>query len=470
MTPLDQPPLQDGLLVSWYGDDFTGSAAVMEAMTFAGLPSVLFLDVPDAQMLARFTGYRGIGVAGVARSRSPEWMGRELPRVFDCLALLGAPISHYKVCSTLDSAPHVGSIGVAADLAIPVLGGKWHPLVLAAPAIGRYQAFGNLFAVAAGGIARLDRHPTMSRHPITPMSEADVRVHLGRQTDRCIGLVDLLALADAGSAQSALRDELTAGAEIVALDVVDDADLAAIGRLIWTNRGERLLAIGSQGLEYALIAHWMEAGVLARTPNAANAGAGAVEHVVVVSGSCSSDTASQIRWAKDHGFRPIRAQVSLAADERAWQREIERLGHEALLAIGAGCDPIVFTAAGPDDPAIGAFKSAIATSGASEADVHERVGSGLGRLLGTTLSEAKLKRGIIAGGDTSGYGVTELRIDALTALAPTVPGAALLKAHARDPVVEGMEIALKGGQMGTIDYFQWIKEGGGASRERSGTR
>src|SRR3712207_8495872 len=36
--------LPDGLLLTFYGDDYTGSSAVMEVMTFAGLPTVLFLD------------------------------------------------------------------------------------------------------------------------------------------------------------------------------------------------------------------------------------------------------------------------------------------------------------------------------------------------------------------------------------------------------------------------------------------
>ena len=44
--------LPEGLLLSFYGDDFTGSTSVMEALTFAGLPTVLFLDVPTAAQLA----------------------------------------------------------------------------------------------------------------------------------------------------------------------------------------------------------------------------------------------------------------------------------------------------------------------------------------------------------------------------------------------------------------------------------
>ena len=47
MSPHNELP--DGLLVAFYGDDFTGSAATMEVLTFAGLPTVLFLDVLTGQ-------------------------------------------------------------------------------------------------------------------------------------------------------------------------------------------------------------------------------------------------------------------------------------------------------------------------------------------------------------------------------------------------------------------------------------
>lgn len=404
-------------------------------------------------------------MAGVARSRSPAWMERELPRIFEAMAALNAPVSHYKICSTLDSAPHVGSIGVAMDLAIPVLGGRWHPLLVAAPAIGRYQAFGNLFAVASGQVCRLDRHPTMRRHPVTPMDEADVRLHLSRQTRREIGLVDLTDLKSPVLANNSLEAQLGGGREIVALDVLDEESLAAAGELIWTNRGKRLLAVGSQGIEYALIAHWRKAGAIGAAP--VTPSAVPVERIAVASGSCSPDTAVQIDFAREHGFRTIRVGVALATDPAAWASEMERLAAEACCMIGEGHDPLLLTAEGPDDPSVAAFNEAIAAAGADPQEVNARLGTGLGTVLGRVLSRTRLARGILAGGDTSGYGAMALRIEALTALAPTVPGAALFKAHGRNLVVPHLEVALKGGQMGTPDYFQWIKMGGGPSLNRS---
>jgi len=463
--PAERTELPEGVVVAWYGDDFTGSAAVMEAMTFAGLPSVLFLGVPDAETREAFQGYRGVGIAGVARSRSPEWMKRELPPVFEALATLDAPVNHYKICSTLDSAPHLGSIGQAIDLAVPILGGRWHPLLVAAPAIGRYQSFGNLFAVASGQVYRLDRHPTMRHHPVTPMGEADVRLHLSKQTRRKIGLIDLLALRESEQADSALKAQLDSGSEIIALDVMDDRSLAACGELIWKNRGERLFTVGSQGIEYALIAYWRSTGAIGPAP--ATAGVGRVERIVVASGSCSPDTAAQIAWARGHGFQSVRVRVELAVDPAAWAGELDRLATQACDMVGQGVDPLLLTAEGPNDPSIAAFKEAVAACGGDTQEINARLGTGLGTVLGRVLSQTKLKRGILAGGDTSGYGAMALRIEALTALAPTVPGAALFKAHGRNPLIPGLEIALKGGQMGTPDYFQWIKSGGGPSLNRS---
>jgi uncharacterized protein YgbK (DUF1537 family) len=106
--------LPDGLLVAWYGDDFTGSSAVMEVLTFAGLPSVLFMAPPTADDVQRFPGMRGIGVASTARAQSPAWMDRALPAPFGWMQRSAAQLCHYKTCSTFDSSPHIGSIGRAA--------------------------------------------------------------------------------------------------------------------------------------------------------------------------------------------------------------------------------------------------------------------------------------------------------------------------------------------------------------------
>ena len=451
--------LPDGPLLTFYGDDFTGSSAVMEVTAFAGLPTVLFLNPPTPEQLAQFADRRVIGIAGIARSQSPAWMDRNLPPVFGLLRSLGAPIVHYKVCSTFDSAPHVGSIGRAIDLGAPILGGAWKPVVVGDPGMGRYQAFGYLFAVANGVGYPLNEHPVMARHPITPMDDANLGRHLAKQTAREIGLIDFVAMKK-GEADARLAGALSAGTEIVFLDVLDRETFAEAGRLIWENRGERLFGIGSQGFEAALVAYWRSIGLIPAEPEVFRAPP--ASRIACVSGSVSPITAAQIAFAVEHGFAPIPIDARQAIDPAAWERERGRAVERALAALGEGRDPIVYSAAGPEDPAVQALRAAVAAAKVSLETVNDRIGAGLGQILNNVLRESRLTRAVISGGDSSSHAASVLGVYALTAVAPIAPGSPLCRAHSSDPVLAGLEIALKGGQVGRPDFFCAVKAGGTA--------
>jgi uncharacterized protein YgbK (DUF1537 family) len=85
------------LLLSYYGDDLTGSTDVMEALCLGGVPTVLFMKVPDAALLARFSHCRAVGLAGTARSETPEWMDTHLTSACAWLTARTAALCHYKV-------------------------------------------------------------------------------------------------------------------------------------------------------------------------------------------------------------------------------------------------------------------------------------------------------------------------------------------------------------------------------------
>ncbi|MDB5591249.1 four-carbon acid sugar kinase family protein [Enterovirga sp.] len=448
--------LPAGPLVAFYGDDFTGSSASMEELAFAGIETVLFLSTPSPERLAAFRGYRGIGIAGVARSRSPDWMDQHLPAAFGLLRDLGAPIVHYKVCSTFDSAPHIGSIGRAAEIGARLFGG-WIPMVVGEPSMGRFQSFGHLFAMAHGRGFRLDRHPVMARHPVTPIDEADLGLHLARQTDLPIGLIDFVAMKR-GQADTRLAELLSAGDRVVSIDVLDPETQIEAGRILWERAGGQAFAIGSQGLESALVAYWRSVGLL---PAAATPSRPArVETIAAVSGSVSPVTARQIAFADQNGFAAIRLPAERAVDPAAWDATVAEAVQASLAALARGASPLAFTAAGPDDPAVGRLRDAVATSGLSAELINDRIGEGLGRVLDAVLSTAKLPRAVISGGDTSSHAAAMLGIDALTAIAPMAPGSPLCRAHAASPDRDGLELVLKGGQVGTDDFFCVVRDGG----------
>ena len=219
--------------ITWFGDDFTGAAAVMEVLAFAGLDTVLFADQPDPDLFARFADCAAIGIASTARTEGPVWMDKNLPAAFKFLKSTGAPLLHYKVCSTFDSSPQSGNIGRAAEIGLRITGAKACTMITAAPQMRRYQAFGNLFAGTFDGVFRLDRHPVMSKHPVTPMAEADLLAHLADQTALKGGLIDLEDLS--ANAQAKLETLVADDCKILSVDSMEPLSETAAGKLVWDN-------------------------------------------------------------------------------------------------------------------------------------------------------------------------------------------------------------------------------------------
>jgi len=429
------------MLLSYYGDDFTGSTDVMESMSLHGIRTVLFTRIPTPEERSRFQGYDAVGIAGTSRSQTPAWMDEHLPRHFEWLKQLGARFCHYKVCSTFDSAPHVGSIGRAIEIGRRVFGQSITPLVVGAPQLKRYTAFGHLFAGYQGQTYRIDRHPVMSRHPVTPMDEADLRIHLARQTSLSVDLVPLNALDDAS-----VDRVIDAAKGIVLFDVTDAATQVETGRqlLRLSSRLGPFIA-GSSGVDYALV-------------KALAAGAASfpalprVERIIAVSGSCSPTTARQIRHALAHGFTGLHADpLALAGAES--NAAVARLSAEAKRLMGEGRSVLVYTALDPETDRGGPLD---AIPGG-----RHRVGQGLGRIARACIEAFHLTRAILAGGDTSSHALGELDVFALTTRFPlaATPGSPLCTAASADPQLDGLEIAMKGGQVGGDDYFVALRDG-----------
>lgn len=439
------------LLLAYYGDDFTGSTDVLEALTRAGVPAVLFLEPPSPESLRRFEGVRAVGVAGIARSLPAAKMEAELRPAFAALKALSPRIVHYKVCSTFDSSPETGSIGRAIDVGQELFASPFVPVVVGVPALARYVVFGNLFARSGleSEVYRLDRHPTMSRHPVTPMDESDLRRHLGRQTSKRIALFDAVELErlDAPGRARHLDELVAAGSEIVLFDTVYERHLEAIGELLWSraSRGAPVFAAGSSGVEYALAAHWGRTGLT--EPRRAWPSIRR-EQVVVVSGSCSPVTDQQIRCAVEHGFAEISVQTEALLTPDGGKAERSRLASEALRALDLGRSVILHTCRGPDDPRRRATSGRL--GGRSSAEL---LGDALGDVLMEVAARAPLSRACVAGGDTSGYVARRLGIEAMEMAAPLAPGAPLCKVHAPGSPVDGLELAFKGGQVGRRDFF-----------------
>jgi uncharacterized protein YgbK (DUF1537 family) len=133
----------------------------------------------------------------------------------------------------------------------------------------------------------------------------------------------------------------------------------------------------------------------------------------------------------------------------------------ALLAQGRSV--ILHTARGPADPRIAEMIEALIASGLSAAQARHQGGRTLGLRLGkltqAVLARQPLRRIVFSGGDTSSQVTQVLAPDALTVVARLAPGAPLCRMHALSGPYDGLEVALKGGQMGDRHYFARARDG-----------
>lgn len=411
--------------VLFYGDDFTGSVDALLQFARRGWTGRLFTGVDAgapgfSDALARAAAdVDVVGVAGISRSLAPADMDAELRPVFAAFAGLGPRIVQYKACSTADSAPHVGSLGRVVEVAREVFGDRVVPMLFAQPDFGRYTVFGQHFAAEQGVVYRLDRQPTMSRHPSTPMTEADLATHVGRQTSLPVGAISLLSC-------DRLADELRSSPyAAVVLDALTDGHLVTVGRALGTLPAP-VFAIGSGGLSHGLAAAEPGDGPAIPTRSSASG------PVLVVSGSRSAQTRRQADAAAAAGWL-VRA-LPLEATEA------ESVSADAVRALRAGRG-VVLTSDDADADAV------------SGRPVLQAIAEAAASIIQAVAHDGAARRVIVCGGDTSSRVTRLLGVEALSLAANPWGNVVLLRAHAADPAVDGLELLLKGGQVGADSLF-----------------
>jgi 3-oxoisoapionate kinase len=420
---------------AFYGDDFTGSTDALAQFARVGLRAALLVTVPTAAELKGLgEQYDVIGVAGITRSLAPDAQEAELRPILRALRDLGPRVVQYKVCSTADSSPTRGSIGRALELGREIFGPAVVPILVAQPELGRYTLFSHHFAAEAGTVYRLDRQPTMSTHPTTPMAESDLRLHLGSQT-----ALDITALHRTTYADLRAQYDGVARADAVVLDALTDADLEALGRVILPGpvtedvAREPRFVIGSGGLSRALALNLLPTADRELAPAAAARSTGPA---LVVSGSQSSRTAEQINHAAAAGW-PI---LPLTKDTATTTIEL----------LQANCPGIV-----------------VHTNDLDPAELSD-LPAALAHVIRRATESAAVRRVIVAGGDTSGQVLRHLaegsakderRGGGITALELVrsdqvlAPGVHLCRVRSADPSLDSVEILLKPGQLGGVDLF-----------------
>lgn len=423
--------------ISFVADDLTGAADTIAQAHRYGLDSVLVVGGGDAPLP---TDVDVVGIAGPARSLGGEAFDELVRAQLAQVARAGADVLLYKVCSTFDSLPSLGSIGRGIELLHEQFA-QLGPVAVAPaqPQFGRYTAFSNHFGVFSGQVHRLDRHPVMSRHPSTPMHEADLRRVLAEQfTDRQVpAALHLPAYADGSFAErwDACR---TDSVPAFVVDAVTDEHLDEVARVLLDagrGPGRPSVVVGSGGIMAALARTTTGREALLPGPQRASG------PVLTVSASASSTTAAQIGDAVAHGWADVAVPVELLrADDAALAAAVEE---RAAAALSAGRDVVVHTTRGSEDPRYAA---------AGPVDpLH------LGGLLGTLVARmatAGLTRDVaVLGGDTSSHALMAMGVRELRVAAQFVTAGPVCRSDDQASVA-GCRLLLKGGQVGPPDVLR----------------
>ncbi|MEM9733689.1 MAG: 3-oxo-tetronate kinase [Pseudomonadota bacterium] len=415
------------MLIGVIADDFTGASDIANTLAKGvalegGLKTAQFSGVPLSDAPA--------GVeAGVISLKSRSALVADA--VADSLAALawlqaqGCQQIIFKYCSTFDSTPE-GNIGPVAEALAAAMGAEGVIVCPAFPATGRTIYHGHLFV-----FDKLLNESGMENHPLTPMTDADLRRWLGHQCKGTVGHVGLNSIrGGAKEVHDAIQQEVANGHNLIVTDAVADDDLMVLGKAL----DGRALITGGSGIALGLPRNFILRG---------KAQGDGVQRIavdgpeVVLAGSCSGATRGQVAsHERNHPAMALDVASVMAGETTA----------DDLLAFAQthmGQAPLIYSSGTPEQ-----------VKAAQDRFGMEAVSNKLDDLFATTarlLVAAGHRRFVVAGGETSGA-VAQAITRAMDVSAMTI-------GHEIDPGVpvlgvgDDVAVALKSGNFGTEDFF-----------------
>ena len=409
------------MLLGAIADDFTGASDLANTLAKGGMATTQFVGVGQGH--APRDCEAGV-VALKTRTIPPQQAVAQSLDAARWLLAQGCEQILFKYCSTFDSTPQ-GNIGPVAEALLDLTGAQLAIVCPAFPATGRRLFMGHLFVGE-----KLLSQSGMEKHPLTPMTDPDIRRWLRQQTAGDVGLLPLATVRLGGDAiAEALARESRESRRLVVADAIDDDDLVALGTAL---AGHRLVTGGS-GIALGLPENFRRAGKLA-----GRSGVRAVAQgpAVVLCGSCSTASLRQVAcYLETHPGMALDP-AALMNGAMTVAKAVDWVGRQG------GTAPIIYSTSDPDSVAgVQQQFGRDAVAGAIE-----QFFAGVAR----RLVDAGVRRIVVGGGETSGAVVEALGVTSLGIGDEIDPGVPALVADRDGP----LGLALKSGNFGADDFFQ----------------
>jgi uncharacterized protein YgbK (DUF1537 family) len=408
-------------LLGCIADDFTGATDLAAILVERGMRTVLVLDTPHDLPPADADAV----VVALKSRTSPVREAIDLSlEALTWLRHVGCRQIFFKYCSTFDSTPE-GNIGPVAEALMQALDAAFTLACPAFPENGRTVFQGHLFVGSD-----LLSDSGMRHHPLTPMTDANLRRVLAAQTRAPVGLINLNTVRQGALAvQRAMAELRGQGMGFAIADAITNDDLDILGAAA----AELPLLTGASGLARGLPENFRRAGLLPERQQA-DALPPTETSSAVIAGSCSLATQGQV--------------AAMAARHPAFRLDAGLLGSgeaaEAAMDWSRSQDRpfLIYSTASAEDVAA----TQISLAGAGTV-IEETLATVARRLV----SDIGIRRLIIAGGETSGAAVKALGLRQLR-IGPTIcPGVPWTAGRTADGIA--LAVALKSGNFGGPDFF-----------------
>jgi uncharacterized protein YgbK (DUF1537 family) len=266
----------------------------------------------------------------------------------------------------------------------------------------------------------------MQNHPLSPMTDPDIRRWLGHQIKGSVGHIPAqVVMQGANSIRTRMQSEDAVGHRLLVADAITDDDLITLGQAA----ADLPLITGGSGIAMGLPANFRAKGLLSAGSNAWTGQGGPA---AILSGSCSNATRGQVaEHAKTNPTREVTADQAMSGEVTAQTLADWALAQDDL--------PLIYTSA---DPTV-------------VADAQNRFGKDIiaARIealfaeLARALVAGGITRLISAGGETSGAVVEGLGLSALQIGPEIDAGIPMIRAS------DSLVLALKSGNFGGPDFF-----------------
>jgi uncharacterized protein YgbK (DUF1537 family) len=140
--------------------------------------------------------------------------------------------------------------------------------------------------------------------------------------------------------------------------------------------------------------------------------------------------------------------------------DLGQIERNMLATLREGRSLVVYSASGPDDPNIARLREVVGGKAVGAAWLADRIGAVFARLARTAIEQAGIRRLVVAGGDSSSFAMGHLGAQALEIQASHFgQNAHVGRLRSTDRAINGIEVLLKGGQVGAVDLYGVMRDG-----------